>query len=124
MANPEQSAYRQLLPLKPLVFQILLILIDGERHGWSIVKELQAKADDGKRVLPGNLYRTLNRMRADGLIEETGRRPDGEADEQRRRYFRVSDYGLQVTRAEADRYEALVVLARSKERLKPTTARA
>jgi hypothetical protein len=63
-----------LLPLKPLVFQVLLGLTDGERHGWDLVREAQQGAGGG-RILPANFYRTLRTMLADGLIEESGRRP-------------------------------------------------
>lgn len=101
------------LPLKPIVFQILLILSEGERHGWSIVKELEARSNHGKRILPGNLYRTLKRMTDDGLIEESVVRPDPAGDDERRRYFRVTDLGVSVARAEMDRLEQLLTLARS-----------
>jgi len=61
---------RDLLPLKPLVFHVLLALGEGERHGWSLVREIQQRVE-GRRLLPANLYRTLRTMLGDGLIEET-----------------------------------------------------
>lgn len=122
MSYSEPKTCSELLPLKPTVFQILLILLDGERHGWSIVRELEARLEDGKRILPGNLYRTLKGMVADGLIGESEERPDPELDDERRRYFRVTDFGADVARAEADRLEGLVALARSKSRLYPAGA--
>lgn len=109
-----------LLPLKPIAFQILLILSDGERHGWSIVKELEARTDHGKRILPGNLYRTLKRMTDDGLIEESAVRPDPDGDDERRRYFRLTNFGIAVARGEMDRLEQLLTLARSKDLARPT----
>jgi hypothetical protein len=73
---------RSFLPLKPLVFQVLLTLSAGERHGWSLVREIQ-QAGAGARVLPANFYRTLRSMLADGLIEETEARRAAEEDDER-----------------------------------------
>lgn len=110
-------------PLKPRVFQILLLLGDGARHGWSIVKELQANAGDGVRILPGSLYRTLNDMTEQGLIEEA---PDAPADDEdsRRRYLRVTELGIRTARTEAERLENLVRTARTKSVFFPGGAKA
>ncbi len=110
-------------PLKPMAFQILLLLGDGERHGWSLVKELQAQAGDGVRILPGSLYRTLNDMMEQGLIEEAPAPPVDEEDH-RRRYLRVTVLGIQKARAEAELLEELVRMARSKSVFFPRGARA
>ena len=64
------------LPLKPLVFQVLLALVDGERHGWSLVRDVQQRGGFD-RIMPGNFYRTLRAMLANGLIEEVARATDG-----------------------------------------------
>ena len=114
---------RQRSPLKPRVFQILLLLGDGERHGWSIVKELQAQTGDGKRILPGSLYRTLNDMMEKGLIEEAPDAPVNSEDG-RRRYLRVTEFGIETARAEAERLEDLVQTARSKSAFFPSGATA
>jgi DNA-binding PadR family transcriptional regulator len=105
-----------LLPLKPLVFQVLLALADGERHGWSLVKDIQLRNGFG-RVMPGNFYRTLRGMLADGLIEavDDRRRPD-DVDE-RRRYFRMTSLGRGAAEAEARRLERVVVESRAKHLL-------
>lgn len=114
---------RQRPALKPMAFQILLLLGDGARHGWSIVKELQAQAGDGVRILPGSFYRTLNDMVEQGLIEEA---PDPPDDDQagRRRYLRVTDLGIETARAEAERLEDLVRTARTKSVFFPDGAKA
>ena len=97
--------------LKPREFQILLLLGDGPRHGWSLAKDLQAQARDGVRILPGSLYRTLNDMSDQGLIEEA---PDGPQDESgRRRYLQITELGIEAARAEAERLEDLVQTART-----------
>lgn len=102
-----------LLPLKPLVFQVLLELADGERHGWSLVRDIQQRGGFG-RIMPGNFYRTLRSMLAEGLIYESPDRPGPEDDDERRRYFRLTTRGEQVAREEARRLEAVVVEARAK----------
>ena len=106
---------RDLLPLKPLVFQVLLALGEGERHGWSLVREIQQR-DDRQRVLPANFYRTLRTMLADGLIQETNTRADEDARE--RRYFRLTPLGQHVAGLEARRLQDLVADARTRRLLK------
>lgn len=111
---------RDLLPLKPVVFQILLVLADGERHGWSLVHALQQRTG-GERLLPGNFYRVLKAMLAEGLIEDaepsrTERelaQADTGANADRRRYVRLTPFGRDAARAEARRLEALVVESRA-----------
>jgi DNA-binding PadR family transcriptional regulator len=108
-----------LLPLKPLVFQVLLALSDEDRHGWSLVREVQQRGGF-TRLMPGNFYRTLRTMLGDGLIADSRRRPtskDGAAEDERRRYFRLTPLGAQAAAAEARRLEAAVVEARAKRLL-------
>jgi DNA-binding PadR family transcriptional regulator len=105
-------------PLKPLVFQVLLSLVDGERHGWSLVREVQQRGGFD-RIMPGNFYRTLRGMLADGLIKQAADRETGgdvDADE-RRRYFKLTAAGSAAAAAEARRLEALVVESRAKRLL-------
>ena len=109
------SDARSFLPLKPLVFQVLLALSAGERHGWSLVREIQ-QAGVGARVLPANFYRTLRGMLADGLIEETEPR-HAEDDDERRRYFRLTPLGSDAARLEARRLHELVADTRTKRLL-------
>ena len=101
------------LPLKPLVFQVLMALADGERHGWALVRDAQQHGGF-ERIMPGNFYRTLRTMLGDGLIEDAGRRARAGPDDERRRYFRLTTFGAEVAAAEARRLEAVVMEARSK----------
>ena len=103
-------------PLKPLVFQVLLALVDGERHGWSLVREVQQRGGFDQ-LMPGNFYRTLRGMLGDGLIEEARARSSNEPDDERRRYFRLTTAGEQAVTAEARRLEALVLESRAKKLL-------
>lgn len=104
------------LPLKPLVFQILIALADDERHGWSLVRDVQQRGGF-RRIMPGNFYRTLRTMLSQGFIAESRERPSAEEDDERRRYFRLTPLGARVAEAEARRLEALVLEARSKRLL-------
>lgn len=105
MSEPDASSF---LPLHPHTFRILVALREGERHGYAIVKELERDPDVVGRVMPANLYRRIRTLRDQGLIEESDERPDPELDDERRRYFRVTDLGDAVARAEAVRLRSLV----------------
>ena len=103
-------------PLKPLVFQVLLALVDGERHGWALVRDVQQRGGFD-RIMPGNFYRTLRGILADGLIEEAPGREEPTEDDERRRYFRLTARGADAAAAEARRLEALVIESRAKRLL-------
>jgi DNA-binding PadR family transcriptional regulator len=107
-----------LLPLTPAVFHILLALADGERHGYSIMQEVEARTDRQVRLGPGTLYGSIKRMLADQLIEESEERPDPSLDDERRRYYRLTRFGRRVAMAEAQRLENLVGAARAKKLLR------
>jgi len=104
-----------LLPLKPLVFQVLLALSDEDRHGWSLVREAQERL--GTRVLPANFYRTLRTMLSDGLIVDAGRHKPGGDHDERRRYFKLTPLGRDAARLEARRLQDLVSDARTRRLL-------
>ncbi len=106
---------RDLLPLTPAVLHILLALADGERHGYGIMREVEERTGGETRMGPGTLYGSIKRMLADGLIEESDERPDPAMDDQRRRYYRITDFGRRVTGAEAERLQSLVSAARAKK---------
>ena len=105
-----------LLPLTPAMFHILLALVDKERHGYSIMQEVTSQG--GMRLGPGTLYGSIKRMLADGLIEESDERPDPEMDDERRRYYRLTNFGQRVVSAEVERMAALVRHARGKSLLR------
>ena len=99
------------LPLRGVEFHILLSLAAGERHGYGIIQDIEAR---GETSVPdvGTLYRALARMVESGLIEATDRRPAPDVDDERRNYYRITDAGLRVARAEARRLGALMRAAR------------
>ena len=107
-----------LLPLKPVMFQVLLSLVEGERHGYAIVQDIAERSSARLQLEPGNLYRTLRFMLDEQLIEESDRRPAPEADDERRRYYRITRFGERVAAAEASRLAAVVADARARKLLK------
>ena len=106
------------LPLRPVEFDVLLSLAAGERHGYGIIQDAEAR---GLTTVPdvGTLYRALRRMEDQGLIGTAGRRPARDADDERRIYYRITPLGLRVARAEAVRMQALMRAARAGGLLEP-----
>ena len=101
---PERPPHTH-LPLKPVLFWILLVLEDRSSHGYRILKEIEARSEGRFRLEPGNLYRYLRKLLDDGLIEEEEQ--DASADDRRRTYG-VTPLGRAVIQAETERMRALV----------------
>jgi DNA-binding PadR family transcriptional regulator len=121
MKNTERKP-EALLPLTPTVFHILLALVDSERHGYGIMQEVLQRTEGAMHMGPGTLYGSIKRLLADGLIEPAGERADATLDDERRRYYRLTDFGQRVAFAEAQRLEQLVHIAQAKSLLqKPKT---
>ena len=99
------------LPLRRVEFHILLSLATGERHGYGIIKDIEARREAAVPDI-GTMYRALARMAEAGLIQASGRRPASDAGDERRNYFRITKLGLRVARAEAQRLGALMRAAR------------
>jgi len=114
MSNDDRRAPEALLPLTPAVFHILLALADGEKHGYAIMQEVGARTGGAMRMGPGTLYGSIQRMLKDSLIVEVQDRADPVHGEERRRYYRLTGFGLRVLQAEARRLEQLVQIAQSK----------
>src|SRR5687767_9825004 len=98
-------------PLRRVEFHILLSLAAGERHGYGIIKDIEARSE---RTVPdiGTMYRALARMVENGLIEAAARRPAPDVNDERRNYYRITEAGFVMARAEARRLEALTRAAR------------
>ena len=106
---------KDLLPLTPAVFHLLLALADGERHGYAIMQEVAEHTDGRIKMGPGTLYGTIKRLIAARLIEESEERPDPQLDDERRRYYRLTALGQRVAQAEAQRYADMAAVARRKK---------
>jgi len=105
----------RLLPLRPSVFHILLSLSDGDLHGYGIMQEVAEHTAGQIRLGPGTLYGAIKRLLGSGLIIEADERPDPELDDERRRYYRLTDYGRQVLKAEVQRISRMVSVAQRKK---------
>ncbi len=101
-----------LLPLQSATFHILLALADADRHGYAIIQEVASRTSGDVRLSAGTLYRSIQRMLEQGLIEELRVRPAPELDDERRRYYRITPFGKAVARAETQRLAELLRLAR------------
>ena len=101
-------------PLTPAVFHILLALVEGEKHGYAIMKDVEAQTNHHIKMGPGTLYGSIKRMLAAGLIEESGQRPDPAMDDERRKYYRLTGLGQNVVNSESQRLEELVKIMRQK----------
>jgi DNA-binding PadR family transcriptional regulator len=99
-------------PLTPAVFSILFALADGEKHGYEIMKRVRSDTHHAVKMGTGTLYGSIKRMLADDLIVEAGDRPDPALDDERRRYYRLTDRGNSVLAAELKRYGEVLSIAR------------
>jgi DNA-binding PadR family transcriptional regulator len=109
-----------LLPLRPAELLILTMLTAGERHGYGIRQDIFDHTGGAMQLEAGNLYRHIRRLEDDGMLEESGRRPS--ADDERRRYYRLTPFGRRVLAAEMLRLRALVRLAEQRRIIAPEPA--
>lgn len=105
------------LPLTPAVFNILLALADDEKHGYAIMQEIEEHTAGAMKMGPGTLYGSLDRMQAAGLVAEVDKESPND---RKRRYYRLTDFGLRVLQAETERLRLAVNTARKKGVLRPT----
>jgi DNA-binding PadR family transcriptional regulator len=116
--RPEEARDpKTFLPLTPAVFHIMLALAGGGSHGYAIMLEVERLTNGLMNLGPGTLYRSIQRMLLDGLIEETTDPADSDLDDERRRYYRLTALGLAVAQAESRRIESLAIAARKRKLL-------
>jgi len=96
------------LPLRPVEFHILLSLAEGERHGYGIIQDIEARGDAAVPDV-GTMYRALARMVESGLIKAA---PSAGRGDERRNCYRLTDLGFRVAKLEAQRLHALTRAAR------------
>lgn len=103
----DKSEAETFIPLKHVDFLVLLVLMDDDLHGYGIVKEIGGRTEGQIRLEPGNLYRYIKRLAQQGLVAEApeAQEPD---DDERRRYYRVTDLGREVLNLEVSRLRALI----------------
>jgi DNA-binding PadR family transcriptional regulator len=112
--HPSPADVEALLPLPLVTFHVLVALAGEELHGYAILQDVAARTGGEVRLGAGTLYRSIHRMLEQGLVVESGSRPDPALDDERRRYYRITPLGAAVARAEAARLSELVALARAK----------
>jgi DNA-binding PadR family transcriptional regulator len=105
---------RRFLPLPASAMHIIVALADGEKHGYAIMREVEEVSAGAVTMGPGTLYGSIKRMIDQGLLEETDERPDPALDDQRRRYYRLTQLGHRVGAAEQDRLRQLVSAAQAR----------
>src|SRR4051812_16956429 len=103
-------------PLTPAEFVVLLALADGEKHGYAILKAIAREG--GVSLGPATLYTIVRRFLESGLIAESAQRPDPALDDERRRYYRLTEAGRAAARAEAERMESVLHAARARNLLR------
>ena len=112
MADDESSS----AALTPAMFALLLALHNGDRHGYALMTDVARLTGDAIRLGPGTLYRALQRLRVDGLVEEIEAEdapaPRGDRRAERRRSYRITAKGHTAAAAEAKRLARLVEAAR------------
>lgn len=100
-----------LLPLRAHDLQVLLILARGPLHAYGIAKAAEEYPEARVRLEIGSLYRMLNRLLSEGLIEETDDDGTGDGRGAPRRTYRITDLGRRVAEAEAARLRRVLDLA-------------
>ena len=100
------------LPLPSATFHILMAVADEDRHGYGIIQDVSTSTNGELKLSAGTLYRSIQRMLEQGLLIETRDRPAPEEDDERRRYYRITPFGRDVAKAEANRLTQLIRLAR------------
>jgi DNA-binding PadR family transcriptional regulator len=109
----DRDQVQEFLPMQPAEFHILLSLSAEDRHGYAIIQDVDTRSNGEVKLSAGTLYRTIQRLLDKGLITEVNTRPDPEDDDQRRRYYRITDLGMAAARAETRRLAGLLKMARS-----------
>jgi DNA-binding PadR family transcriptional regulator len=109
-------------PLTPAVFHILLALSNGERHGYGIMKQVEADSQGKVSMGPGTLYGSLKRMLDAGLVKESDKRVDPEMDDERRIYYQITGAGAEALAAELERYQRIVTIAQQRKLFPKTFA--
>jgi DNA-binding PadR family transcriptional regulator len=103
-----------LLPLTPAMFEVLIALADGEKHGYAIIKEVARRTTGEVSLSAGTLYAIVRRFEQEGVIQESDERPDPALDDERRRYYKLTAFGREVAQAEARRMETALKMAHAK----------
>jgi DNA-binding PadR family transcriptional regulator len=109
---------RKLDPLPATAFQILLSLVEGDLHGYAIMRQVAVQTDGRMRLGPGTLYGSIQTLLEGKMIEEVSRLGDARLGPERRRYYRLTSAGRKLLRFEAERLADLLRVARTRKILR------
>jgi len=98
--------------MNALRYHILLTLAEGPLHGAEIRRRAEAQSDGGVTLYPATLYGTLDELDARGWIEEVDG-PEASPDRARWRFYALTGEGRAAFRAETERLEAVLRVARA-----------
>lgn len=115
MSRSAETNDQEQSPLTPAMFHVLLALVDEELHGYAILKEVERRTGGKVRLSAGTLYGIIKRLHGEGWIVESDNRPAASVDDERRRYYRLTEQGRSIAVAEARRLQELVAMARNKK---------
>ncbi|MGD2123875.1 MAG: helix-turn-helix transcriptional regulator [Gemmatimonadota bacterium] len=101
--------------MTPTYFHILLSLVDEKKHGYSLMQEIDQRTNGSLRLRPGSLYWSLNRLLEAGLIEEVDSPGNPDQTDERRRYYRLTEAGVDLLTREAEVWAEITQLAVEKK---------
>lgn len=107
--SSEVSGVESHLPLKPVVFHILLALAASDAHGYGVIQAVRTQTSDRIRLETGPFYRHLRKLMDNRWVVESGQRPDDD-DPRRGAYYRLTPLGKEVLTAESRRMAEVVSL--------------
>jgi DNA-binding PadR family transcriptional regulator len=99
------------LPLPASAMHIIVAVAGGEKHGYAIMRDVEELSGGAVKMGPGTLYGSIKRMIDQGLLVEVAERPDPDLDDERRRYYRLTELGHRVGAAEQQRLGRLLSAA-------------
>jgi DNA-binding PadR family transcriptional regulator len=109
------------MPLTPPIFYILLVLAVKERHGYDIMKQVESESKGKIKLGPGTLYTAIKRLLEAGLIKEANQIAENSKDDERRKYYTLTETGRKILSTELQRFFEALILAK-KHNLLPNTA--
>jgi DNA-binding PadR family transcriptional regulator len=98
----------------PQVFQILLSLADGPRHGYAIITDVSARTGGEMQLTASTLYDALARLADQSLIAVAPAPSDAASSDARRRYYELTPQGRAAAEEESRRLERVLAMAREK----------
>ena len=113
--NESPKSKKPKIRMTPTYFHILLSLVDEEKHGYSVMQEIDQRTNGGLRLRPGSLYWSLNRLLEAELIEEVDSPGEQDQTVERRRYYRLTDAGSELLTQEAEMWAEITRLAVEKK---------